>query len=561
MFSQHPNSGVQQTEPNDSSGIVAQIQETNFDKICRLAREQNKDALRKLIDTGVCVNIRSGIDTPVCFLAREGNILAVNFLMHNFAANPSQAVIGYAFAGLTDKVDELIVQYGAAIEYAIEGYAHAGRIDLVNHYMKTMNVELKFKILLQAIIGYALGGRGDLVKQELGRLNDIPSLDGKQKVSLVHAAIRACAFAGLTNQLNQWLHTGPALLEAIRGYAHSGRVAQVNHLLLAYHQALTQAQIPPTGKEWRFGKEQAIWAYATNHHEEPIKQLLLEGVDPHQALQGYAVGGHSQPYDELSEYTVFMHALDKEERKKFGRGVNSLAARSFASEYHIDKINQMIERGVDCTAAVMGFEEGGFLSNEQRLLFLLPFIDDFGLRSSICDRAKQLHPSLDRTALLKKTTMINGLMRRYNIDYLSAKALLKKNVPFFLLEGMGMGMGMGLFNNALPTLPTEVIVHIGTFLTGLPNNETETLLGKLNDKLLGATIEPIFKKFKDGLFTNASEYLVEHNAAMTRYLKRMKYEVPAYLDSTTSNDNSKDSKGKRKEQPDTSERPHKLQKN
>lgn len=123
------------------------LQETKFEKICRLLREQNAAEIKKLDDKYWYYKEDENGDTAMRLLAREGSVEAVWFMIDNFHKTADEAVLGYAEAGLIERVNELLdtkrlndfptwkeyEEYRASAPYvhegskaAIQGYAFAG---------------------------------------------------------------------------------------------------------------------------------------------------------------------------------------------------------------------------------------------------------------------------------------------------------------------------------------------------------------------------------------------------------------------------------------------------
>jgi hypothetical protein len=123
-----------------------------FEKICRLAREQDEISLQGLLANGGSIHIRHGGFIPVILLAKEGSIDAVEFLLNKFAANINCAANGYARAGLVDSVEDLIRRSRSSIDAAVSGYARAGLVKQVDGLL-FRGASISF-----AMSGYVSGG-------------------------------------------------------------------------------------------------------------------------------------------------------------------------------------------------------------------------------------------------------------------------------------------------------------------------------------------------------------------------------------------------------------------
>jgi hypothetical protein len=84
-------------------------EETQFEMICRLARELDIAGLKKMEARDVLFLSESQNDcTPIQLLAREGYDDAVKLLINHFRDDAGGAVRGYAEAGLRHKVEALL---------------------------------------------------------------------------------------------------------------------------------------------------------------------------------------------------------------------------------------------------------------------------------------------------------------------------------------------------------------------------------------------------------------------------------------------------------------------
>ncbi len=133
-------------------------EETYFETICRLARELDLEGLKELAAQNefFLYTTQDGY-TPLRLLAQEGNFVAVQMLIQQLGAYGSEAVRGFAEAGLIQQVNNILhrrdpreftsdqeyLAYArtswfiySGWNYAVRGYACAGLHDLVEDVLQ-----------------------------------------------------------------------------------------------------------------------------------------------------------------------------------------------------------------------------------------------------------------------------------------------------------------------------------------------------------------------------------------------------------------------------------------
>src|SRR3990167_980545 len=106
---------------------------SNFENICKYAKEKNAKKLSEIVNSEVCIDVFNGIYTPVMFLAKSGEFEAVAFLIEQYNANKRDAIQGYAIGGFTNKVNEFLKDSEDMDDYdaVIRGYAVSGNFPTV----------------------------------------------------------------------------------------------------------------------------------------------------------------------------------------------------------------------------------------------------------------------------------------------------------------------------------------------------------------------------------------------------------------------------------------------
>ena len=108
-----------------------------YNRVMCLAKERNKKALTHLFNSGVNLNFIFGSDSVLTALAKEGCDWAVNLFIEKFQYNLDDALLGYAIRYDLANVVKLI-KAGADPNMTILGYAIAGRSNEVFQLIKTV---------------------------------------------------------------------------------------------------------------------------------------------------------------------------------------------------------------------------------------------------------------------------------------------------------------------------------------------------------------------------------------------------------------------------------------
>lgn len=448
--------------PNQHSKAQIKVNKL-FNQICQLAKTQDKEGLTKIIQSGVCINIRKAeYISPITLLAKEGDQKAVDFLIDEFKASRNQAALGYAWGGYVDEVNRQILN-SASRDYAAMGFAMAGNVERVNDQIK------KGAWVNAAIYGYAY--RGDY-KQV-----DLLIVDATNR----NYAVRGFARGGHRELVNELLAKGGSVNEAVYGYAMTGYFKQVDELIAA------GANI-----------DSAVEGYAYGNHTAMVDLLIAKGASRICALEGYARGGY---IDEVNKN--IKNICDR-----------NYAAWGYASNGHIDQVNEQIEAGANPLHASCGYSAGGYLDNEENVLFLVTVSEDKTFQKYLLAEAKKKNNLLDTERIAKQATLLNRIMTEYQLTYKQAKSLSIEGARVWLLQGPEL-VREG-------RLPPEIFCHITSFLADLSIRDTEQVISAINKNLFNGAQRIIQNKFKDGFFS-PNKRKEEHEKTSEHYLKRMKF--------------------------------------
>lgn len=219
-----------------------------FEAICRTAEAEDKNALTALLASiKENINIRIKYDnklyTPAAYLAFSKKHQAVDFLIQYFSVGLDEPVLGYAEAGESSHVENLL-QRGASHYCAIKGYARSNndfalkKLPIVNIYavlegcVGANNSNAINTILSRgyaadaAIVGYA---QANLVNE----VNLLLTKGGSKK-----SALLGYAYGDLPNEIHK-LNSDDKhddMSAALVGYAQANLTDRVNHLLSLEHE-------------------------------------------------------------------------------------------------------------------------------------------------------------------------------------------------------------------------------------------------------------------------------------------------------------------------------------
>jgi hypothetical protein len=259
-------------------------EETQFEMICRLARELDIAGLKKMEARDVLFLSESQNDcTPIQLLAREGYDDAVKLLINHFRDDAGGAVRGYAEAGLRHKVEALLqcksyedfdnvrefLGYRNNLPYiyrgweqAVAGYVHAGLHDLVGEIVQahpeaidaavTEYVRMKNWDRVEAML--LLGGKLDHHDLPATSFDDDALL--QRLMALVAGENTRRALLGLTNP---WVTDDePAFLHSLK------KAARIHRLIKEYHLNYRQAF--------------SLHEFQEKGHLQGLRTWLLEGL-------------------------------------------------------------------------------------------------------------------------------------------------------------------------------------------------------------------------------------------------------------------------------------------
>lgn len=431
------------------------VKKLPFHRIYQFAKEFNREALSALIASGQELHVFFDAMTPIMQLAKEGEHEAVDFLLSEFDLSKTQAARGYAIGGNTTKVNQLL-QQGASIHEAVFGYMFGGHIaeaeklidrgaslDRALHgYSMRGEVEKVADLIAQGAqehqqySGYARGGHHTRVSNSLS-LECIPAVifgyamrcdtkkveewltklkkSGYQRYYQqgLDEAIRAFAVQGITGSLiDDLLSQGASLKNLIYGYAESGCAKEINARLdkiKSSDAALYQACL-----------DEALYIYAYTGNVKQVVALSSQNASVHQAIEGYAYGGHVDLVNKMLE----AHP-DIEYRNS--------AARGYAKGEYFNFIEQIILRDADPVCAL---PRSLSCHDQNYMLRALAFINDDHCRELLFDAAKShelqffsfmpfLYPTIEESyskvkPILEKAKRLNAMMQVTGCHYKEA---------------------------------------------------------------------------------------------------------------------------------------------
>lgn len=383
-----------------------------YEIICQLFNAQDETKLAEFLKTHD-INASYDGENTVKLLAAKGEVSVVNLLLQKYGANVRSALYGYALAGNDDQVDALVQQYGAFPDKVASGYARG------NCYQKVEEWIAKGATLDSAVEGYARNKDYKHVEEMLAR------------GASIHRAVSAYARAGDTAAVQNLIMRGASPASAIFSYTLSGYTDEANQLRL-YIELL--GKLDPSQKidEKRIKRailiahatcgqveqvcalinedniKEAIFAFASGGHVNAVNELLsLPGADYadlHEAIKGYAMEGRVAEVEKLLQSDLareesarfalygFAFVGDKQQVNKLMAKYNELKGAENSVIYGYAKGGKTIELEEFLLSmpaifssyikdAVRGYQDGGYLNNEKRILTLLSHIKDEDVRA------------------------------------------------------------------------------------------------------------------------------------------------------------------------------------
>ncbi len=314
---------------------------TVFDKIYQTAKTRNIKAIKDILQTGACLEVRRGYHTPISLLAAEGQFLAVEFLLARFGGSLNNAVYGYGLGGYVDQCKDL-VDRGASENDAVFGL-------------------LSKKLVTEAAV---------------------------YKAALDTYKVMGCARGGDTDKVNYMLLSNSRDIKcyAARGYGLAGNIPAINNLL-------TRNKTMPSLVN------EAIWGLAVENHEG-IKPFLQNQEQNESAIQGYAYGGHKLQvnkllkeyplalkyalcgYAEGGHWDIVLHLLEQNKNHAEYKLFISYAIRLFSKGGNINQAYKLIKSGESFDGAVAEYSLSFKLSNRHHALHSLSFMSE-GVRKKV----------------------------------------------------------------------------------------------------------------------------------------------------------------------------------
>lgn len=410
-------------------------------RICSLARLQNEEALTKLVNAGVCLDVLEKGSNAVMLLAKEGNKKAVEFLMDTFKSNRNSVVRGYAQGGFVDLVNEQI-EAGASPEYAVWGYAETGNVKQVNALIDK-NARKHYAVLGYASIGYV---------DQVNQLTVGGQYEGY--------ALKGYAYGGYEDQVSKIISISNKGW-AVNGYACAGRFDQVNALLINGGPALLS---------------DAVAGYAYSGYDKRVEELLSKGASVDAALAGYARSGRIAQADELDPSRY-----------------NRIALSEYAESCNIDQINKYVTTDDDKEAVLIAYTKMGFLKKMEEAMRLASLTDYPLLRWRMLLLASQSNPGYDVRKLDERATTLNKIMKDYHLSYKQAQALEIKGLRAWMLQGQSMVKD--------EKFPPELFLAIAASVGNLSGRDTLKVFSAVNRNLLFGAIDITVDKYKNNKMT------------------------------------------------------------
>jgi hypothetical protein len=397
--------------------------------ICKLAKERNEQALRKMADQGIGLNAIYGIYTPIMLLAEQNDVYSVEFLMSKFQISSYYAVWGYALGGNVDEVNMMLAQ-GASIHQAVQGYAAAGNVSEVNKLLaRGANID-------SAIQFYAFSHRIKETEELIAR--DAPSEEVKKVRK--QAALLGYALNGCFQQVDELLSQGVEPNSAAFGYAMGGFVDKVNVLL-------------ERGADINY----AAMGYAFSGNIDQVNNLITRDAKVDTIAFALATAGYVKEVNNLIE-----------------RGANpDFAVKGYAHAFNTCEVNCLITKGARLDKAVEGFVVGKHL-NDRNILRLLSLIKNEDLRTLIINKAKEENINLNIEALQSQAIRTEKIMHAYKLDYAQARSLTIPHAREWLLQGHQLIKSRRIIE--------EIYWNISSFLLGLSQYNSKIVFQAVHEK-------------------------------------------------------------------------------
>jgi len=172
--------------------------------------------------------------------------------------------------------------------------------------------------------------------------------------------------------------------------------------------------------------------------------------------------------------------------------------QGYAESGIVRKVNHLLANGAAIYPAQYGYQEGGFLSKERPLLYLLTLTTNPEHRLTFAKRAKLLNASFCVDEVSRKADKIRLLMQCYSLEYHQAKALFVKGALRWLLQGNQVMNERK--DNHLPILPDTIYEHITGTLMRLSPEDVVKVYSNVNRVWQRQVHEIGSRPFKSGLF-------------------------------------------------------------
>lgn len=181
------------------------------------------------------------------------------------------------------------------------------------------------------------------------------------------------------------LNVGADPAYAVQGYIEGGNDEFAEDFILSDPMAL----------------DQALFCYARSGNHKKVEELIQRGGHKIQAIIGYIHGGYCEYAEKLSKITW---------------NGKSLAARAYAELGNIDRVQLLINEGVDLMHVILGFIEGEFYKLANTYLQL----KDKKQQSEIYKHCVYLAASRGRSHIVKKMLDDNSHDAENLIQYAAA---------------------------------------------------------------------------------------------------------------------------------------------
>lgn len=442
--------------------------ENLFETLYNLAKQKDKKGLENFIDSGVFLSEWFGRQRLVHVFAKENNTEIVDFLLHEFELDINAAAEGYAYAGNTAAVKQLLNQ-GASEKYVVNGYAQGGHKKQLQRFFYDVH------LMDNMVDGYAQGGYDEEVENLLRRGAEIDF------------AAFGYAWVGAEAKVNRMLQRGADINYAIRAYAWGGHSALVNNLLRRREKDSLVSAISGYAKGG-FDKEIKIleelngglermkarepnylsfrcFSFALGGHWQLCKTFSSKEKDKIRSLEGFLKGQH------FAQINCLLRSEENQNRflKKFKNMLSDKEDLIFLADYSNSKASSQIKRLIS--------------------FFDFPLFQSFSYEVMV---KKNLLKGINKKSALAYLNNLNKIQRTYHLTYPEAGWALKPFIQVWFLQGIQL-----IKKNKIDKYSFLII---STFLMGFSYENTVKFFEKYKKKSLPSELNLPIEKEKSTFF-------------------------------------------------------------